>query len=67
MAMVRKGSRVQIPEEARAGGYAVGAERRRSSVGKSARLIIERSAVQVCPPLLKGWNRHTFNKEKPDG
>ena len=27
--------------------------RRRSSVGKSARLIIERSAVQVCPPLQK--------------
>ena len=25
---------------------------RRSSVGKSARLIIVRSAVQVCPPLL---------------
>jgi hypothetical protein len=26
-------------------------ERRRSSVGESARLIIERSAVRVCPPL----------------
>ena len=25
--------------------------RRRSSVGESARLIIERSAVRVCPPL----------------
>ena len=46
--------------------------RRRSSVGKSARLIIERSAVQVCPPLPRsrcGSARQKVErktKEQPD-
>ena len=41
--------------------------RRRSSVGKSARLIIVRSAVQVCPPLQrkKGDNKMASDKRPP--
>ena len=38
---------------------------RRSSVGKSARLIIVRSAVQVCPPLRKKKENKMASDKRP--